>query len=264
MGNLEGILLGILQGITEFLPVSSSAHLVIAQDLLNVKQFGILFEVMVHFGTLLSVLWIFGSDIVRIATRFTREKQERHFAFMLLLGIIPTGLIGFLFRDLFISFYESTLKTGFMLLITGCILYFIPYLKPGVKNEQTISATDALIVSVAQGLAIIPGLSRSGFTITAALWCGMDRETAVRFSFLVTIPVILGATLLELSELRAVGFSGISSGIIYGTIAAFITGIFAIKLFVKLLRAGRFNFFAYYCWFVGTATIIFKLTGFWE
>ncbi|MBS3982422.1 MAG: undecaprenyl-diphosphate phosphatase [Dethiobacter sp.] len=262
MGNLEGILLGILQGFTEFLPVSSSGHLVIAQDLLGVKKQGILFEVMVHFGTLLSVLWVFGSDIVRIATRFTREKQERHFAFMLLLGIIPTGLMGFFFRDLFMRFYESTLLTGLMLLITGCILYTLPYLKPGVKSEQTISATDALMVSLAQGLAIIPGLSRSGLTITAALWRGMDRETAVRFSFLVTIPVILGATLLELSELRATGFAALSGGIIYGTITAFLTGIFAIKLFVKLLRAGRFKFFAYYCWFAGTATIIFKLAGF--
>ena len=262
MSNLEGILLGILQGFTEFLPVSSSGHLVIAQDLLNVKQYGILFEVMVHFGTLLSVLWVFWSDIVRIATRFTREKQERHFVFMLLLGIIPTGLIGFFFRDFFIIFYESTLKTGLMLLITGCVLYAIPFFKPGVKSEETISATDALVVSLAQGLAIIPGLSRSGLTITAALWRGMDRETAVRFSFLVTIPVILGATLLELRELSAVGFSGLSSGIIYGTIAAFITGVFAIKLFVKLLRAGKFNYFAYYCWFAGAATIIFKLAGF--
>ena len=262
MGNLEGILLGILQGFTEFLPVSSSGHLVIAQDLLGVKQQGILFEVMVHFGTLLSVLWVFGSDIVRIATRFTREKQERHFAFMLLLGIIPTGLMGFFLRDLFMRFYESTLITGFALLLTGCILYAIPLIKPGAKNEQTIGAADALMVSVAQGLAIIPGLSRSGSTITAALWRGMDRETAVRFSFLITIPVILGATLLELSELKAVGFSGISGGIIFGTVAAFITGIFAIKLFVKLLRAGKFNFFAYYCWFAGAITIIFKLAGF--
>lgn len=262
MGNLEGILLGILQGFTEFLPVSSSGHLVIAQDLLGVKQQGILLEVMVHFGTLLSVLWVFWSDIFRIITRFPREKQERHFAFMLLLGIIPTGLMGFFFRDFFMGLYESTLMTGVMLLVTGGILYTIPHMKHGVKNEQTIGAVNALIVSVAQGLAIIPGLSRSGSTITAALWCGMDRETAVRFSFLITIPVILGATLLELGEMRATGFIDLSSGIIYGTIAAFATGVFAIKLFVKLLRAGRFNFFAYYCWFAGTVTILFKLAGF--
>ena len=262
MGNLEGIFLGIVQGLTEFLPVSSSGHLVIAQDFLGVRQPGVTFEVMVHFGTLLSVVWVFGGDIIRIMSRFFQYKQERHFALMLFLGIIPTGLMGFFFGDLFRWFYESTLITGFMLLITGAIVYTLCCLSPGQKGEQSMTARDALTISIAQGLAIVPGISRSGSTITAALWRGLDRETAVKYSFLVSIPVILAATLLELLEMRAVGFSGFSSGVMYGTIAAFITGVFAIKVFIQLLKSGRFHYFAYYCWFAGTATIVLKLAGF--
>jgi undecaprenyl-diphosphatase len=262
MGNLEGIFLGILQGLTEFLPVSSSGHLVIAQDFLGVRQPGITFEIMVHFGTLLSVVWVFGGDILRILTRFLKHKQERHFALMLFLGIIPTGLMGFFFGDLFRWFYESTIITGFMLMITGAIVYTLCCLNPGQKGEQTMVARDALTISIAQGLAIVPGISRSGSTITTALWRGLDRETAIKYSFLVSIPVILGATLLEVLEMRAVGFSGLSGGVVYGTIASFIAGVFAIKVFIRLLKAGKFHYFAYYCWFAGTATVVLKLTGF--
>jgi undecaprenyl-diphosphatase len=261
MGTLHGILLGILQGLTEFLPVSSSGHLVIFQDFLGIREPGITFEIMVHFGTLLSVMWVFGPDLLRILTGFFRRKQERHFGLMLLLGIIPTGLMGILFNDLFKRFYESTLLTGVMLLVTGGVLYTLYYFRPGRKDESAVTPADALIISVAQGLAIIPGLSRSGSTITTALWRGLDRETAVRFSFLVTIPVILGATLLELRELSAAGFAGFSPAIVYGTLAAFISGVFAIKVFIRLLQAGRFHYFAYYCWFAGTAVILLSLAG---
>lgn len=261
MGNVEGILLGILQGLTEFLPVSSSGHLVIFQDFLGVRQPGITFEVMVHFGTLLSVIWVFGADIIRIFSRMWREKRERHFAAMLILGTIPTGLMGFLFADVFKRFYESTITTGFMLLITGVIVYALAHMVPGKKDEQAVTAKDALFISVAQGLAIIPGISRSGSTITSALWRGLDRETAVKFSFLVSIPVILGATLLELKGMSASGFVGLTSGVLYGTITAFLAGILAIKVFIHLLTTGRFHFFAYYCWFAGSVTILLKLIG---
>jgi undecaprenyl-diphosphatase len=259
MGTIDGIILGIIQGLTEFLPVSSSGHLVIFQDFLGIRQPGITFEIMVHFGTLLSVIWVFGPDIIRIFTGFFHEKQERHFTYMLILGTIPTGLMGILFSDTFKRFYDSTITTGFMLLITGCILFTLGYLKPGKKNEKTVTAKDALIISVAQGLAIIPGISRSGSTITTALWRGFDRDTAVRFSFLVTIPVILGATLMELKDLSEVGFTGLAPGVLFGTLAAFIAGIFAIKVFIRLLKAGKFHYFAYYCWFAGTATILLTL-----
>jgi undecaprenyl-diphosphatase len=261
MSTIYGIILGILQGLTEFLPVSSSGHLVIFQDIFGVRQPGITFEIMVHFGTLMSVIWVFGKDIIRIVTGIFRGKQERYFAVMLLLGTIPTAFMGILLNDFFKQFYDSTLTTGFMLLITGGILYTLCFMKPGVKNEKTITAKDALIVSLAQGLAIIPGISRSGSTITTALWRGMDRETAVRFSFLISVPVILGVTLLELKDLSTAGFAGLTIQILYGTVAAFVSGVFAIHVFIRFLKAGRFHYFAYYCWLAGLSVIAWTLIG---
>lgn len=262
MGLAEGILLGILQGLTEFLPVSSSGHLVIFQDLFGVRLPGITFEVMVHFGTLLSVFWVFGGDMVRIISRFPREQRERRFLVMLILGVIPTGLVGLLFKDYFTVFFESTLTVGFMLLVTGAILYSLQYLKPGVKDEATMKPGDALFISFIQGLAIMPGISRSGSTIAAALWSGLDRETAVRFSFLVSVPVIMGVTLLEIVSLRETGFDALNGGVLAGTLAAFLSGILAIKVFVRLLQAGRFRYFAYYCWLAGSLVMVSKLAGF--
>ncbi|HHX74231.1 MAG TPA: undecaprenyl-diphosphate phosphatase [Firmicutes bacterium] len=256
MGILEGIFLGIIQGLTEFLPVSSSGHLVLFQHFLGVREAGITFEIMVHFGTLVSVLCVFGHDIIRILRNVTGKKQERHFFLMLVLGIIPTGLMGVLLKDYFAGFYESPATTGFMLLVTGCLLYTLAHLRPGKKNEATMTAADALLISVAQGIAIIPGISRSGATITSALWLGLDRETAVRFSFLVSIPVILGATLLEAKDLAVSGLSGITPGMLLGMLAAFLSGILAIRLFVKVLRSGKFHYFAYYCWCAGIVALL--------
>ena len=259
MRVIEGIILGIVQGLTEFLPVSSSGHLVIFQEILGVRQAGITFEVMVHFGTLLSVIWVFGADIIRLLQNFRKKQQERHFVFMLILGVIPTAIMGLVLGDYFESLYESTITTGFMLLITGVILFTLSRIRPARKTEKTMTAVDALLISIAQGIAIIPGISRSGSTITAALWRGLDHETAVRFSFLVSIPVILGATLLELKDFAQTGFTSVSSAMILGMVAAFIAGIFAIRLFVRFVQSGKFHYFAYYCWFAGIFTIIFTL-----
>jgi len=261
MGILEGIFLGAVQGFTEFLPVSSSGHLVIFKHFLGIREAGITFEVMVHFGTLVSVLCVFGNDILRILQNFTGKKQERHFLLMLILGIIPTGLMGVLLKDYFAGIYESPATAGFMLLVTGCLLYTLAYLRPGRKNEATMTAIDALLISVAQGIAIIPGISRSGATITSALWLGLDRETAVRFSFLVSIPVILGATLLEAKDMAVSGFSGLTASVLPGMLAAFLSGILAIRLFVKVLRKGKFHYFAYYCWCAGIITLLFAWLG---
>ncbi|NLN06617.1 MAG: undecaprenyl-diphosphate phosphatase [Firmicutes bacterium] len=261
MGALEGIILGIIQGLTEFLPVSSSGHLVIFQQLLGVREAGITFEIMLHFGTLISVFFVFGGDIIRILRNFYSKKQERHFLLMLILGVIPTALMGVLLKGYFEGFYESPATTGFMLLVTGCLLYTLAYLRPGRKNEATMTAIDALLISVAQGIAIIPGISRSGATITSALWLGLNRETAVRFSFLVSIPVILGATLLEAKDLAVSGFSGLTASGLPGMLAAFLSGILAIRLFVKVLRKGKFHYFAYYCWCAGIITLLFAWLG---
>ncbi len=261
MGYYESVILGIIQGLTEFLPVSSSGHLVIFQELLGVRQPGITFEVMVHFGTVLSVFWVFGPDVIRILLRFAREKKERHFAWLLVLGTMPTGVIGYLCKDFFTALFQSALLVGFMLAVTGCILYTLHRISPGQKGETGITYSDAILVGLAQGFAIIPGISRSGATITAALWRGLDRETAVRYSFLLSIPAILGATMVELWEMRVAGGSVPDGSVLAGTLAAFIAGVAAIKVFVHFLKTGRFQYFAYYTWFAGAVTVVMHLLG---
>ena len=194
---MEGIILGIIQGLTEFLPVSSSGHLVIFQELLGISAKGITFEVMLPLPPFFRC-FMFSAMILSVWQKMLcTVNRKRHFVFMLILGIIPTGLMGVLLSDFFSKLYDSPAITGFMLLVTGCILFTLSRVKPGAKNEGTMTALDALFISIAQGIAIIPGISRSGSTITAAIWRGLNRETAVRFSFLVSIPVILGATVLE-------------------------------------------------------------------
>lgn len=261
MNYFEGIFLGVIQGLTEFLPVSSSGHLVIFQGLMGIREPGITFEVLAHFGTVLSVIWIFGSDIKRLLKRFRHECSERHFVLMLVLGIIPTGLMGVLLKDFFAGLYESVPAVGIALLCTGGLLFTLQKLPPGKKKEGDVRPADALLVSIAQGLAIIPGLSRSGSTIVAALWRGLDRETAVRYSFLLSVPVILGATLVELKDLAGAP-GGLSGPMLGGALASFVSGIFAIKVFVRFLKSGRFHYFAYYCWFAGTLVIVLSFLGF--
>jgi undecaprenyl-diphosphatase len=259
MGAVDGIILGIIQGFTEFLPVSSSGHLVIFQEILGVKEAGITFEVMVHFATVLSVIWVFGKDILRLLRKFAGSKRERHFLLMLILGAIPTGLMGLLLGEVFASLFDSSLLTGIMLLLTGAVLFTLSRLKPGRKDEGEVTAADALLIGIAQGIAIIPGISRSGMTITAALWRGMDEDTAVRFSFLLSIPVILGAALLEIRKLNMTGFSGMPAGLLLGMPAAFVSGIIAIRLFVNLLRKSKFHYFAYYCWLAGLFIVLVNI-----
>lgn len=261
MNYFQGALLGIVQGLTEFLPVSSSGHLVIVQGLLGIMEPGITFEVLVHFGTVLSVIWVFSGDILRILKQFSRERTERHFLLMLILGIIPTGIMGLLLKDLFAVLYESVFSVGLALLFTGMLLFILQKFPPGNKKEGDIRPADALLVSIAQGLAIIPGLSRSGSTIVTALWRGLDRETAVRYSFLLSVPVILGATVVELKDLAGTA-GGLTGPTLLGALAAFVSGIFAIKVFVRFLKSGRFHYFAYYCWLAGALVIVLKLLGY--
>ena len=178
---------------------------------------------------------------------------------MLILGAIPTGLMGLLLGEVFASLFDSSLLTGIMLLLTGAVLFTLSRLKPGRKDEGEVTAADALLIGIAQGIAIIPGISRSGMTITAALWRGMDEDTAVRFSFLLSIPVILGAALLEIRKLNMTGFSGMPAGLLLGMPAAFVSGIIAIRLFVNLLRKSKFHYFAYYCWLAGLFIVLVNI-----
>lgn len=259
MGISEAIILGLIQGLTEFLPVSSSGHLVISQSLLGLDEPGVTLEVLLHFGTLLSVVWVFRSDFAGLL-RFPRDAGQRRFIILLLVGVFPTAILGLLLHGYTELFFSSVMTVGFMLLITGGLLKLLTILPEGVKKTPDMNKRDALWIGLLQGLAIIPGISRSGSTITAALWRGLDRATAVRYSFMLSAPVILGATLLEVREIHAAGIDGaMLVNYIIGGLAAFLAGVVAIKTFIRLLQQKKFHYFAYYCWLVGAVVIIATL-----
>lgn len=259
MTILDSIILGIVQGLTEFLPVSSSGHLVLFQRFLGLEEPGVTLEVLLHFGTLLSVFWVFRKDFIDLLS-FHRSLYQRRFLLLLIIGVIPTGIIGILFKSRVESAFQSTMIVGIMLLVTGGLVWLINSISSGEKDIKKMRYTDALWIGVMQGLAVIPGISRSGSTIAGALWRGLERETAVRYSFMLSSPVILGATLLEAGEMYK---TGIESMMLWnyavGGLFAFLFGIFAIRFFINLLAKKRFHYFSYYCWIIGIVTIILSL-----
>lgn len=263
MSLWEAIFLGVVQGLTEFLPVSSSGHLVITQFLLGIKQPGVVFEVLVHLGTFFSVVWVFREDLVRLVAGFQGDGEQRKFLALLGVSIIPTGLMGVFFSAYFKSAFHSVMLVGFMLLVTGSLLWLIQRFPRGYKDVKRMGVLDALLISVAQGAAIMPGVSRSGATITAALARRLTVETAVRFSFLMSLPVILGAALMEAREIFTEGAEAIPViPYLAATIAAFLAGILAIKTFILLLRARKFRYFSYYTWFLGALVILMSILGY--
>lgn len=255
MSLIKAILLGVVQGLTEFLPVSSSGHLVIFQRLFGFEGAGVTLEVLLHFGTLLAVFWVFRRDFLDLL-KFPRDRVQRRFLLLLILGCIPTAIIGYFLGDFIESIFHSLLLTGAALVVTGGILKLLTLLPEGRKDVTAMQPVDALWIGLLQGIAVIPGISRSGSTITAALWRGLDRATAVRYSFMLSAPVIFGATLLEMKDMFAAGIEKtLLLDYAAGTVAACICGVLAIRLFVRLLQHQKFHYFAYYCWAVGAAVI---------
>lgn len=256
MSLIKAILLGVVQGLTEFLPVSSSGHLVIFQHFFKVESAGVTLEVLLHFGTLLAVFWVFRRDFLDLL-KFPRDRVQRRFLLLLILGCIPTALIAFFLGDFIESIFHSLLLTGAALVVTGGILKLLTLLPEGRKGLTAMQPGDALWIGLLQGIAVIPGISRSGSTITAALWRGLDRATAVRYSFMLAAPVIFGATMLEIKNMIG---EGIERALLLeytaGTVAACIFGILAIRLFIRLLQQRKFHYFAYYCWAAGAAVIV--------
>jgi len=258
------IFLGVVQGLTEFLPVSSSGHLVILQKMTGINSPALLFDICVHVGTLLAVLLFFYRHILDMITSICRApgkilnsswqcvKDDPHLkmALLIILGTIPTGLMGLFFRKQADILFGSISLTGMMLIITGCFLLITRFVKSGSRTIETLTVWDALFLGVIQGLAIIPGISRSGATITAALFIKMDRPLAGRFSFLLSIPSILGALVLELKE--PVGESVFSYPMIFiASLVSFVVGYFALRLLLHVVDQGRLYYFSPYCMVVG-------------
>lgn len=247
---VQAVLLGLIQGLTEFLPVSSSGHLVIAQTLLGIEADMLTFDIFVHVGTLVAVFAAFWQDIWSILKRpFCR------FTALILIACIPTGLMGLLLDDLFASLFSSIIAVACALIVTG-ILLLLSDRYNGHKTIEQMSGLDALFVGVLQGIAIVPGLSRSGTTIFASLLRGLTRKDAARFSFLVSIPVILGAALKEFLELDSGGISGVYW---LGAAVAALSGYAAIRFFLRLLEKRNMKYFSYYVWVVAAAVLISSL-----
>ena len=249
MSFLDALFLGILQGLTEFLPVSSSGHLVLAQELVGVSDPGVAFEVVLHLGTLLSVLVFFRKQLFSlIASLYSKDMvQERRMVGYLILGTIPAGFVGLLFEDFFDRVFSNPALTSVMLLVTGLLLFISRFFKSGRKE---IGLPSALIMGVGQALAIFPGISRSGSTIVAGMMTGVNPSKAAEFSFLLAIPAIGGAALLKAGELLSLQ-SSLWGPYLLGLILSFVTGLGAVYAVLAAVRRGRFEFFAYYCFAVG-------------
>lgn len=251
----HALLLGVLQGATEFLPVSSSGHLAITQHLLTgFSQPGILFDVLLHVGTMLAVILYFRRELAALAAspfRGEAARTERRVLLLLVLGSLPTALIGLTFKDFFEGLFHNIPLVGLMLLVTGTLLFVAERLRRQQgRTEEQLTIGDALLVGAVQGLAIIPGISRSGSTIAALLLKGVDGETAARFSFLLALPAIFGAAILSLGDLEGVP-AGKLPLYLAGTGVAFLTGLASIHLLLGVIRRRRLAAFAVYCWCAG-------------
>lgn len=253
----QGILLGLVQGLTEFLPVSSSGHLVLVEILTGVKLPGVFVEVMLHVATLGSLLVVFGAkcwELLRGAARGEREAWRA--IWLLALGTIPAALIGVLFHEAIEDYFRSIIFLGLGFIITGFMLWSTRR-QGGTKVAPSLLA--ALGIGLAQAFAILPSVSRSGATIVAGLWSGLTPYAAGEYSFLLAIPVIAGAGILEgrhmTVQVTAVG----AVPLLASVIVAFAAGVWSIRFLVVLLQRGRFHVFAPYCWIVGGLTLVYAL-----
>jgi len=269
----QGIILGIIQGLTEFLPVSSSGHLVLGQIFFGITESQLTFDISVHIGTLLAVLVVYAKDISAMlisvfgfvskavsfkpAAFLLKEDKNLQLAGLILIGSIPTAFIGIIIKQFEHILFSSTLLVGFMLILTGTILWASKnfYFKENKKSRLNIKK--AVFIGITQGIAVIPGISRSGSTIAAGMFMGLDRHTAAKFSFLLSIPAILGAQILSIKDMMNNDLV-LDPVTIYATIASFITGLAALKLLLSLVHSGRFHLFAPYCWLIGSLVLLSK------
>jgi undecaprenyl-diphosphatase len=256
---LDSILLGIVQGLTEFLPVSSSGHLVLAQELLNADLGqGILFEVAVHIATLFAILIFYRRRVWQLLYgTLTRNRHALQYTGKLIVGTVPAVIVALLFRHWIEEQFDSLLGVGICLILTGFIVWSTKYTnKHSGTNEPTWKG--AVLIGCVQAFAILPGISRSGSTVAAGLALGLNPLAAAEFSFMLGMIAMAGAGVLLLPELSNVD-PGLMTSITFGSIAALLSGLVALSAFVWLLRTQRFYVFAWYAWVVGAITVIWAL-----
>ena len=274
MDIFQGIIIGIVQGLTEFLPVSSSAHLVFIQNILGVES-SLAFDVFLHLGTLIAVLWFFREDIYKmlrawwlsigdiLQRRFRQgfvEDPYKRLAWYVILATIPVGIVGVLFDDSIDSLFAGGLYVpAFFLFVTGTILYLSQRMRSGNIGFNNITHKEALWMGLGQACAILPGLSRSGTTIAAGLTIGLEKEFAAKFSFILSIPAILGAFIFQLKDIGSALDTNLLP-ILFGFIAAIIAGYLAIKWMLDLIQNRSLDIFAFYCWIIGIVVFMGSIT----
>lgn len=286
MSLLEAIIMGVIQGLTEFLPVSSSGHLALFKILFDVEtDTGMLFDVLLHVGTLIAIFAVFYKDIFRmikegfaIIADFFRNvriffgnvfqgadepyhmlvsNSYRKFVMLVIVSTIPTGIIGFVAADVVEAASEILIVPGCCLILTAILLFVSDHIADGTKMPKNVTYSNAFFIGICQGLATLPGLSRSGTTITACLFSKFKRSFAVRYSFIMSIPAVLGALVLELTNFSAVKVTPAEIGYyLAGVVCAAVVGYIAIKTMLVAVRKKKFTFFAVYCLVVGVISIV--------
>ena len=265
------IAMGIIQGLTEFLPVSSSGHLVLGAHLLELTEPSILFDAVLHVGTTLPILWLYRGEIANILSRLARpwllkstydKDPTSRFALAIIVGTIPTALIGFFLRSLFEQLFASPFAVAIALLVTGMVLLLTARttratdLPRSSFPERTLTLNRGLLVGIAQGFAITPGISRSGLTIATGLLLGIDAKVATTFSFLLSLPAIAGATLLQI---RHADYAGGALELLLGSVAAAISGYFALIVVIRAVLRRRFHWFTTYLWLLGGTVLVYLI-----
>ncbi len=268
MELFEAFLLGILQGITEFLPISSSGHLVLAQAFTGwAPDGGITFEVVVHFGSLFSIVVYFRKRLVELLSGLGRflihpskwstewsNNYEARICFYILLSMIPAGIVGLTMKDFIEAQFQNPVFVSMMLIVTGFILYSTKFIQ---QADGKVTPVKAFLIGISQAVAILPGISRSGTTISVGTWLGVKRDDMADFSFLMVLPVIAGVTILDLKDVMETGLSdAMASYLIVGFFASFVSGYFALKYLIHVFKKNGLHPFSWYCWAVGAFSLV--------
>jgi undecaprenyl-diphosphatase len=257
----QAAILGLVQGLTEFLPVSSSGHLVLIQHVFGLGGAeNLTFDILLHVATLVAVVVYFRRELALLVLCVFVDRKQRRLAACLLLAMVPTVVIALAIRRYIEQAFDSPTAVGFMLLTTGGILFVSPRVRQGKAPLEGVRLRHALAVGCAQGLAALPGLSRSGATICAGILSGVASEAAARFSFLLAVPAILAAAALDIEQISALDAPQVlAAGA--GMAVAFVVGLASIHWLLRVARKGRFDGFAYYCWAVGGVAVLVALLG---
>lgn len=275
MSYFEAIILGLVQGLAEFLPISSSGHLALLQQAFGIHEDKVLlFAVLLHVGTLISVFIIYWKDIWELIVELCltirdlctgkglrlAERPIRKLGVMIIVATIPTAIIGLVFSDFFDSLYNSVIPIGVGLIITGFLLIFAEKKGEGNRGIQQMNFRNAIFIGLVQGVAICPGISRSGSTLFGSLICNLDRKFAVKFVFLISIPSILGSAVLEAPAALEAGVTATEVGpVLVGMLVAAVSGLVAIKTMIKIVSDKKLSYFSYYVWVLGLFVVLYGI-----